>query len=87
MKFISYQSENPNFENLLWERASTTPVNVIRPIVEFNLSLEKSWKSQGILSLLGIGNPEEFVMEYSPDFLKLTYHTFPLRRNFRSSQK
>ena len=52
VKHIFSQFEDPNLENFPWLHAPTYPVNSIGLTIEFNLSLEKLWKSQGIPSLL-----------------------------------
>ena len=52
VKFIFSQLENPNIENFLEEHTPAAPLNGLRLTVEFNPSLENSWQSQGILSLL-----------------------------------
>ena len=49
--------KKPNFENFQGKHASTLPVNGFGSTAEFNLSLEKSWKSQEILSLMQSRNP------------------------------
>ena len=46
MKLIFSQSEHPNFENFLGSMPQT-PLDSFEPTLEFNLSLEKSEKSQG----------------------------------------
>ena len=52
MKFIFSQSEHPNFENFLGS-IPPDPINSLRQTQEFNRSLEKSGKSQGISFLSG----------------------------------
>ena len=58
LKFIFSQVEDPNFENFLGKFAPD-PLNGLGLTVEFNLGLEKSRKSRGILYCLESGNPDE----------------------------
>ena len=44
VKFIFSQFKNPNFENFLGQHVPTTLENGLGLTVEFNLSLQKSWK-------------------------------------------
>ena len=57
MEFIFSEFEDPNLENFLGD-VPIPPVNGLGPIVEYDLSLERSWKTQGIPSLLENGSPD-----------------------------